>query len=196
VLRFAHLACLRILGVVAVMSTAMSALAQSPDAERQFRKWATERVEMLSGSRDAAKRAEAAEYLGSFTYPDVIAALAAALQDPDARVRAAAAGSLWASGKASEPARTALLRALDDPAASVAIRAAGALETLGMAESELVRARRRVFETSGVSNVDQYMAARGLIGQLQPGALLPPILQFLDGAAMPRPSSAQSIAQR
>ena len=187
---------LRLPVIVAMMALAMPVPAQSPDAERQFRAWATERVEVLSRHRDAARRAEAAEYLGSFTYPDVIAALAAALQDADARVRAAAAGALWESGKASESARPALLRALDDPATSVAIRAAGALEALGVPESELVRARRRVFETPGVSNVDQYMAARGLIGHVQPGVLLQPVVQFLDAAAMPRPSSAKSIAQR
>jgi len=187
---------LRVLAFVAMMSITVSTSAQSPEAERQFRQWATERVEVLSKNRDPAKRAEAAEYLGSFTYPDVIAALAAALADPDARVRAAAAGSLWDSGKASEPARGALLRALDDPSASVAIRAAGALEALGTPESELVLTRRRVFETPGVSGVDQYMAARGLIGHAQPQTLLPPIVQFLERAATPRPSSAQSIAQR
>src|SRR6476659_9389401 len=114
VLLVAPVPCLRILAFVAIMSITASAPAQSPDAERRFREWATERVEVLAKNRDPAKRAEAAEYLGSFTYPDVIAALAAALADPDARVRAAAAGSLWDSGKASEAARPALLRALDD----------------------------------------------------------------------------------
>jgi HEAT repeat protein len=195
-LRIDRSACVRIFGVVAMMAIAMSVTAQGPDAERQFRKWASERVDMLTTHRDPARRAEAAEYLGSFTYPDVIAALAAALEDPDARVRAAAAGSRWESGQASLSARASLVRALDDPAASVAIRAAGALQMLGMPESELVRTRRRVFETQDVSSVDRYMAARGLIGQMPPAALLSPILQFLENAAMPRPSSAKSIAQR
>ena len=75
------------------------------DAERMFRKWADERLQVLAKDRNAGERAKAAEYLGGFHYPDVIVALDAALGDPDARVRAAAAGALWKSGKAAEPAR-------------------------------------------------------------------------------------------
>ena len=56
---------------------------------------------------DADGAAGAADYLGGFKYPDVIAALDAALGDPDARVRAAAAGALWKIGK---PAVLALVR--------------------------------------------------------------------------------------
>lgn len=186
---------LRIVFAILVATTAMPVHAQSADAERQFRQWATESVEALT-SRDADKRLEAARYLGSYTYPDVIAALATALSDTDARVRAAAAGSLWESGKASAPARPQLVRALDDPAPPVVVRAAGALQMLGMAQAELVAPRKRVFETPGVANVDRYMAARGLIGHVAPGALLPTVLEFLERAAVPRPSSAQSIAQR
>ena len=192
----ARVACLRAIGVIAIASITTSAGAQSADAERQFRQWATERMQVLSGDADPAKRAEAADYLASFAYPDVIAALAAALGDGDARVRAAAAGSLWESGKSSSPARTQLVRALDDPAPSVVVRAAGALEMLGVPQAELAGARRRVFDTPGVSNVDQYMAARGLVGTVSPRTLLAPVLQFLERAATPRPSSARSIAER
>jgi HEAT repeat protein len=186
----------RLICATAVATIALPVAAQSRDAERQFREWANERVQVLARSRDPAKRLDAAEYLGGFTDADVIAALDAALDDSDARVRAAAAGSLWESGKASEPARAHLVRAMNDPAVSVAIRAAGALEMLGVPDAELVPARRRVFESPGVSNVDQYMAARGLIGHMSPSALLPPILEFLERAAAPRPASARSIAQR
>src|SRR3982751_3087661 len=122
---------LRNLVVIVMASIASGAIAQSPGAERQFRQWASDSVEVLSKSRDAAKRTEAAQYLGSFTYPDV---------------RAAAAGALWDSGKASEPARSRLIHALEDPSASVVVRAAGALQMLGVPEAELAGARRRVFE--------------------------------------------------
>ena len=174
---------------------AFSVRAQS-DAERMFRKWADERVQVLAKDRNAAEREKAAEYLGGSRYPDVIAALDAALSDPDARVRAAAAGALWKSGKVAEPARAHLVQALDDPSPSVVIRAAGALRMLGMTDAELVPARQRVFDAPGIPNVDRYMAARGLIGYAPPLTLLPPILEFLERAAVPRPASKESIAER
>jgi HEAT repeat protein len=185
----------RIIGFLAIALVALSVRAQT-DAERMFRKWADERVQVLAKDRNAAEREKAAEYLGGFEYPDVIAALDAALSDPDARVRAAAAGALWKSGKVAEPARAHLVQALDDPSPSVVIRAAGALQTLGMSNAELSPARRRVFDTPGIPNSDRYMAARGLIGYAQPLTLLPPILEFLDRAALPRPASKESIAER
>jgi HEAT repeat protein len=174
---------------------ALSARAQS-DAERTFRKWADEHVQILQKDRNAAERIRAVEYLGGFEYPNVIQALDAALADPDSRVRAAAAGALWKSGKASEPARARLLQALDDPSPAVVIRAAGALQTLGLSNAELATARRRVFDTPDISNSDRYMAARGLVGYAPPVMLLYPILEFLERAAAPRPASAQSIAER
>lgn len=56
-------------------SAAAPASAQSPEAERSFRAHAQERVQILRSSRDGRERADAAEYLGGFEYPDVIAAL-------------------------------------------------------------------------------------------------------------------------
>ena len=186
---------LSIIGLVAIALVVRPVFAQS-DAERTFRKWADERVQVLMRDRNAGERAKAAEYLGGFDYPDVIVALDAALGDPDARVRAAAAGALWKSARAAEPARAGLVKALDDPAPPVVIRAAGALQALGMKEVELVPARQRVFEAPGVSNADRFMAARGLIGHAPGLPLLDPILVYLERSAAPRPSSAQSIAAR
>jgi HEAT repeat protein len=186
---------IRIVGVLAMVLLAFSVRAQS-DADRMFRKWADERVQILAKDRNAAAREKAAEYLGGSRYPDVIAALDAALSDPDPRVRAAAAGALWKSGKVAEPARAHLVQALDDPAPAVVIRAAGALQTLGMSNTDLASARRRVFDAPDIPNVDRYMAARGLIGYAPPLTLLPPILEFLERAAVPRPASKESIAER
>ena len=185
----------RIIGLLVFALLALSARAQS-DAERTFRKWADEHVQILQKDRNAGERIKAAEYLGGFEYPNVIQALDAALADPDSRVRAAAAGALWKSGKASEPARAHLLQALDDPSPAVVIRAAGALQTLGMSNAELAAARRRVFDTPDIPNSDRYMAARGLVGYAPPVMLLYPILEFLERAAAPRPTSAHSIAER
>ena len=175
---------------------ALPAFAQSDNAQRMFRKWADERLAVLAQDRSPEKRADAAEYLGGFEYPDVIAALAAALRDPDARVRAAAAGALWKTGKPSEPARASLVSALDDPAPSVVVRAAGALQTLGVPQAELAPARSRAFAAPGLSLTDRYLAARGLIGYAPPLSLLPTIAEFLERAATPRSSGSQSIAER
>jgi HEAT repeat protein len=185
----------RIIGLLVFALFALSARAQS-DAERTFHKWADEHVQILQKDRNAGERIKAAEYLGGFEYPNVIQALDAALADPDSRVRAAAAGALWKSGKASEPARAHLAQALDDPSPAVVIRAAGALQTLGMSNAELAGARRRVFDTPDIPNSDRYMAARGLVGHAPPVMLLYPILEFLERAAAPRPTSAHSIEER
>ena len=185
----------RLLLSVVCFTATVTAHAQS-DAERTFRKWADEKVQVLVKDRSADERAKAAEYLGGFEYPDVIAALAAALSDPDPRVRAAAAGALWKSGKVSEPARARLVIALDDPAPAVVIRAAGALRMLGMTDAELVPARRRVFDAPGIPNADRFMAARGLIGYVPPVTLLYPILEFLERAAAPRRAAKDGIAER
>ncbi len=200
--RFAHLAPWRLQRLLAAGATALMlvtvtpAQAQSDSAEKTFRKWASERVEVLRKSRNGDERASAAEYLGGFEYPDVIAALDAALADPDPRVRAAAAGALWKSGKASASARANLVRALDDAAPQVVVRAAGALQMLGMSQAELAPARSRILAMPGVSITDRYLAARGLIGYAPPISLLAPIADFLERAATPNRSSTQSIAER
>lgn len=184
--------------ITALLALALVALPVHADrnAERMFRQWADERLAILSKDGNATERAKAAAYLGSFDYPEVIAALTVALEDPDARVRAAAAGALWKTGKAAEPARATLLKALDDPVPSVVIRAAGALQTLGVTQATLVPARKHVFDAPGVSNTDRYMAARGLIGQVPSLPLLAPILEFLERSAVPRKASGHSMAER
>ena len=173
-----------------------TAHAQSESAEKQFRQWADERVEVLKKSRNGDERVSAAEYLGGFEYPDVIAALDAALADSDPRVRAAAAGALWKTGKPAESARANLVKALDDSEPQVVVRAAGALQTLGLSQADLAPARRRVLAMPGVSITDRYYAARGLIGYAPPLSLLAPIVEFLERAATSRSSSTQGIAER
>ena len=182
-------------GATVALVMASTAAAQGR-AEPMFRKWADESVRTLKDSRSADARAKAAEYLGGFEYPEAVEALQAALRDPDATVRAAAASALWKTGEPARAARPALVAALDDSAPAVVIRAAGALETLGMPERDLVAPRRRVLDAPGVSADDRFMAARGLVGAAPPLMLLPPVLDVLERSARPRPSSAQSIDQR
>lgn len=177
-------------------SAVASAPAQSPEAKRSFRAHAEERMQILRSSRDARERAGAAEYLGGFEDPDVIAALESTLRDSDPRVRAAAASALWKTGKTAASARPSLVDALDDPEVSVVIRAAGALQALGMPEAQLVTARRRVLDAPAAAPADRFMAARGLVGHTPPSTLLDPVLQFLERASIPHPTSSRSIDER
>ena len=167
--------------IVALVLASCPVLADT-EAERTFRKWAVERMEILRKDKDPVQRAEAAAYLGTYKEPDVIAALGAALSDPDARVRAAAAGSLWAAEKAA------------DPAPAVVVRAAGALQALGMNEAELVPARKRVLEAPDAPYDARFMAARGLVGSVAPVTLLDPMLEFLARSA-PRPGASALAIQ-
>ena len=61
----------RTIGLLVLALVALSARGQS-DAERTFRKWADEHVQVLQKDRNAGERIKAAEYLGGFEYPDVI----------------------------------------------------------------------------------------------------------------------------
>lgn len=180
--------------LIAALAFAACCVFADTEAERTFRKWAVERMEILRKDKDPVQRAQAAAYLGSYRDFDVIAALGVALADPDARVRAAAAGSLWSAGKAAEPARASLMKALDDPAPAVVVRAAGALQALGMKEAELVPARKRAFEAAGAPYDARFMAARGLAGSVAPVTLLDAMLEFLARSA-PR-KGADALAQQ
>src|SRR5688572_5936981 len=89
--------------------------------------WLKEKLQEIR-SRDAKVRAEAARYLGGNKDAESIAALTNALKDPEARVRMEAAGGLWKSEKAAEPAREALVATLEDADPNVTAQAAGALQ--------------------------------------------------------------------
>ncbi|MBL8523654.1 MAG: HEAT repeat domain-containing protein [Betaproteobacteria bacterium] len=156
------------------------------DADKLFRQWAEERMQILVKEKDPKERAKAAEYLGGSKYPDANAALGVALSDSDVSVRAAAAAALWKSGKGAEPARAQLMKALDDPAPQVAMNAAGALQTLGVKPEELVPARQRALAAPDASRYIRFIAARGLIDLAPPLSLLEPMLAFLDQSAASR----------
>ena len=180
--------------LILALAFAMSAASAETDAQRTFRKWAVEKMEILRKEKDPVERAEAAAYLGSYKDLDVIAALGVALADPDARVRAAAAGSLWSAGQAAEPARANLVRALEDSSPAVVVRAAGALEGLGMDERQLVAPRKRAFEAADAPYDARFMAARGLAGSVPSAALLDAMLEFLARSAPRR--GADALAQQ
>lgn len=162
----------------------LAAIAQSEDE-----KLVREHAKTLAKDRDAKDRADAARWLGGRKSPEAVAALAAALSDPDAAVRQAAASALWDTGEDASAAKPALEKALGDPVAAVTARAAGALAAMGVPDAELAPAWRRALEGAR-DDATAFVAARGLVGIDPPGTVAPPILAYLaknaDAAAHPR----------
>ena len=169
------------------------------DPDKIMAQGVKEKLEEVASGRDPKVRAAAAEWLGGRSTPDVIAALATALADRDAKVRQAAASALWESGKASEPARSKLLAALEDPDPDVVAQAAGALQAIGMKEEALVDARKRVFASPGASLTSRFLVSRNLIGKEPATKLLEPMVEYLERAASARGNFADrnvDLAQR
>src|SRR5690242_905032 len=90
----------------------LAALAAGAQTEEE--KLVREHAKTLAKDRDAGDRAGAARWLGGRNSPEAVAALAAALSDPDAAVRQAAASALWDTGKDAAAAKPALEKALAD----------------------------------------------------------------------------------
>lgn len=172
------------IGALCLLAT-LAASAQS-DEEKLVR----EHAKTLAKDRDASDRADAARWLGGRKSPEAVAALAAALSDPDAAVRQAAASALWDTGRDAAAAKPALEKALGDPVAAVTARAAGALAAMGVPDAELAPAWRRALEGAR-DDATAFVAARGLVGIEPPGMVAPPILAYLaknaEAAAHPKP---------
>jgi len=161
--------------IAVLVGWAMPATADETLDKLQAR--ALERYLKDLGSRNSETRRDAARGLGGYEEAEAVAALAGALADEDARVREAAAGSLWETGEAAAAARPALQRALGDPEPAVRVRAAGALEAIGADPVTLVEARRSVARDGDW--FDQAMAARDLIGDVPPAELVGPVLDSI-----------------
>lgn len=153
--------------------------------------WHREKLEEIR-SEDPKERAAAARWLGGRKDAESIAALAAALKDPEAKVRYEAASGLWSSEKASEPARAALVASLEDADPNVVAQAAGALQSIGMKEEELAAARKRVLDAPQATPHSRYLVARNLVGFEEPTRLLPHLLAFLERAANDRSTNARN----
>ena len=164
--------------------------AAAAGAQSDEEKLVREHAKTLAKDRDASDRANAAHWLGGRKNPEAVAALAAALSDPDAAVRQAAASALWDTGKDAAAAKPALEKALGDPVAAVTARAAGALAAMGVPDAELAPAWRRALEGAR-DDATAFVAARGLVGIDPPGTVAPPILAYLaknaEAAAHPKP---------
>ncbi len=136
-------------------------------------------VKTLAKDKDPKERASAAHWLGGRKQPVAVAALAAALSDPDATVRQAAASALWDTGKDAAAAKPELQRALADRDAAVVARAAGALAAMDVPDAELTDAWRRALDGAH-DDATAFLAARGLIGFDPADKLAPPILTYLE----------------
>jgi len=132
-------------------------------------------VKTLTKSRDAGERREAIRTLANFEVPEVVAPLAAALNDTDSSVRRLAADSLWRISEVAAPAEEALRGALNDPSPGVRVRAAAALESLGVADSELVAAREAGLGAELLR--DRILAARDLVGFVGAERLVPSVIE-------------------
>jgi HEAT repeat protein len=134
-------------------------------------------------SRDVQKRVDAIDQLATWGKLTTAPLIIGALKDPDARVRAAAAGALWDDDMKTETAKGPLTAALGDPSPEVAVLAAGALRLLGASKADVQQANERGLSASTDLRI-QFLAARALIG-LGPGArLVNPIVKYLEQQAV------------
>jgi len=166
-----------------VFSFSFSVVAQKSDYQKLVDMYAKELK-----SRDAAKRAEAAEKLGELKIVEAVDFLIAALSDKDASVRRAAAGGLWDASKVSQKAIPALKVALTDPETAVVMRAAGALISMDVEPKEIATPLRLVLDQG--DSVDRFLAARALIGIESGEKLTEPILNYMRANTPPREKNA------
>ena len=128
-------------------------------------------------SRDVAERVDAADTLGKIKIPEAVAPLGTALADQDARVRQAAASSLWELSDIAKDAIPALRKMLSDSDVAVVMRAAGALIAMDVPKKELAEPLRNVLQDG--DSTDRFLAARALTGIDPAGKLAPPMLDYL-----------------
>ncbi len=100
----------------------------------------------------------------------------ALVNDPELRVRKAAASALWGHEQALS-AEPQLFEALDDDP-EVSVRAAGALHGAGIPAEQVAKGFRKGLGSSNRGTA--YNASRGLIGVDPPASLLPGLLNYLD----------------
>jgi HEAT repeat protein len=132
-------------------------------------------IKTLARDRSADDRARAAERLGDLKAVEAVPALAAALKDKDARVRAHAAGALLEIGEPAASAKPALQEALLDSDSTTVWNAAGALKNMGLVTTALLPAYRRLLQDS---DCDMKVSAAQAIAEYEkPEELLPVALE-------------------
>jgi HEAT repeat protein len=132
-------------------------------------------VKTLTRDRSADDRARAAERLGDLKAVEAVPALAAALKDKDARVRAHAAGALLDIGEPAVAAKPALQEALLDSDSTTVWNAAGALRNMGAVTTDVMPAYRRLLQDHDCDM--RVSAARAIAEYAKPQELLPVALK-------------------
>ena len=128
-------------------------------------------VKTLTRDKSADDRARAAERLGDLKAVEAVPALAAALKDKDARVRAYAAGALLDIGEPAASAKPALQEALLDSDSTTVWNAAGALRNMGMVTTDVLPAYRRLLGDRECGM--RVSAAQAIVEYAKPEELLP-----------------------
>jgi HEAT repeat protein len=132
-------------------------------------------VKTLARDKSADDRARAAERLGDLKAVDAVPALAAALKDKDARVRAHAAGALLEIGEPAIAAKPALQEALLDSDSTTVWNAAGALRNMGAVTTDVMPAYRRLLQDHDCDM--RVSAAQAIVEYAKPEELLPVALK-------------------
>jgi HEAT repeat protein len=182
-------ALLLIAALAATPALAIFGIETDPDKIEEG--WKKEKLEALASDSDPKERAAAAKWLGGRDDPEAVSALAAALSDPDARVRQAAASGLWSTGKKAASARPQLEKALDDSDANVVARVTGALEATGMKEAELVAPNKRVFNAPEATIDSRFLVSRSLVGREPNAKILDAQLAYLADNASSKSRAGQ-----
>jgi HEAT repeat protein len=133
-------------------------------------------------SKDVQKRVDAIDHLATWGKLSTAPLIIGALQDPDARVRAAAANALWDDDMKTPAAKAPLTAALNDPSVEVAVFAAGALRLLGASKADVRQANERGLSSSSDLRI-RFLAARALIGLMPPARLVNPLVLYLERQA-------------
>jgi len=128
-------------------------------------------VKALARDKNADDRARAAERLGDMKAVEAVPALAAALKDKDARVRAHAAGALLEIGEPAKAAMPALQEALLDSDGTTVWNAAGALRNMGVVTTDLLFAYQRLLKDHDCDM--RVSAAKAIVEYAKPEELLP-----------------------
>ena len=150
--------------LAAVLAFALAAPALAADDVQKL-------LKTLARDKNADDRARAAERLGDLKAVEAVPALAAALKDKDARVRAHAAGALLEIGEPGKAAMPALHEALLDSDPTTVWNAAGALRNMGTVTTDLMFAYQRLLAHHDCDM--RVSAAAAIVEYAKPEELLP-----------------------
>ena len=160
--------------VVALAAVVLAAGAPAARAADDPHQEAQKLIKKLAKEKDPRFRAMAARDLGRLKVPEAVPALAAALKDKDASVRADSAKALREMGEAAADAKPELQEALLDSDGMTVWYAASALHGMGVVRTDLMPAYRRLLQDPSCDmRTSAALAAReyATVAELLPVAL-------------------------